>query len=180
MRIKSIIILFLLGTFVVSNLFAQEVPFVYDVENTGAELTAGEHTFTIALSEDGVRLDKICISSYPYLPWGKGETAANICTPVITGIENLTHTIDGYALGQNYPNPFNPSTEISFNLPEKSFVTLKIYDVLGREILTLVNEEKPGGTYRINFNAAELGSGVYFYQMKAKYFIEKKKMILIK
>ncbi|NQT27366.1 T9SS type A sorting domain-containing protein [candidate division KSB1 bacterium] len=85
-----------------------------------------------------------------------------------------------FKLEQNYPNPFNPSTEISYNLPEQSFVTLKVYDVLGREIFTLVNEDKPAGTYRINFDTIGLGSGVYFYQLKAENFMEKKKMILIK
>jgi hypothetical protein len=148
---------------------------------TSAELAAGEHTLTIAYCEDGARLDKICISSYPYLPTSRGEDASNPCEPDINSIgANSINTIDYYALGQNYPNPFNPSTVILYNLPEKSLVTLKVFDVFGREIVTLVNEEKPAGTHRINFNAVGLGSGVYFYQLKAKDFIKKKKMILIK
>jgi len=81
---------------------------------------------------------------------------------------------------QNYPNPFNPSTKISFNLPEESFVTLKVYDVLGREVATLVYEEKPAGTYRISFNAEGIGISVYFFQLKSKNFIETKKMILVR
>jgi hypothetical protein len=81
---------------------------------------------------------------------------------------------------QNYPNPFNPSTTISYNLLGKNFVTLKVYDVLGKEISTLVNEKKPAGTYGINFNTVGLGSGVYFYQLKAENFMETKKMILMK
>ena len=148
---------------------------------TSAELTAGAHTLTIAYSEDGARVDKICISSYPYLPTLRGEDAVNLCVPEITSIgEDKTNPVDYYALGQNYPNPFNPSTIISYNLPEKSLVTLKVYDVLGREIVTLVNEEKPAGKYRINFDSVGLKSGVYFYQLKAKNFSEKKKMILIR
>jgi hypothetical protein len=145
---------------------------------TSAELTADEHTLAIAYCENGARLDKICISNYAYGPEGMGEEAENVCD--LTDIINFMEVPDRYALGQNYPNPFNSSTEISYNLPEKSFVTLIVYDVLGREILTLVDEEKPAGTYRINFNAAGLGSGVYFYQLKAKNFKEKKKMMLIK
>ena len=88
--------------------------------------------------------------------------------------------ISEYVLHQNFPNPFNPTTEINYSLPRQSNVTIKIFDVLGREISTLVNEEKPAGKYKINFNAVGLSSGIYFYQMKANDFIETKKMIIIK
>jgi hypothetical protein len=91
-----------------------------------------------------------------------------------------TKAFDSYNLSQNYPNPFNPSTEISYTLPRQSLVTLKVYNVLGKEVMTLLNEKKPAGTYRVNFNAAGLGSGVYFYQLKAGNFTEKKKMVVIK
>jgi hypothetical protein len=148
---------------------------------TAKDLSAGGHTLTISYSEDRARLDKICISSYSYLPILMGEDAINSCEPDINSIGgNLTNPVDYYELGQNYPNPFNPSTIISYNLPEKSLVTLKVYDVLGREIITLVNGEKPAGTYRINFDSVGLESGIYFYQLKAKNFIEKKKMLIIK
>ena len=89
-------------------------------------------------------------------------------------------TPDEYTLNQNYPNPFNPSTVISFSVPVTAPVTLKIYDVLGNEVATLVNEEKPSGVYEVEFNAAELTSGIYFYKIKAGTFIETKKMIVIK
>lgn len=85
-----------------------------------------------------------------------------------------------YILTQNYPNPFNPSTVISYQLPVSSDVTLKVFDVLGNEIETLVNEEKPVGTYEITWYAEQLPSGVYFYQLKAGDFISTKKMILMK
>jgi hypothetical protein len=85
-----------------------------------------------------------------------------------------------FNLYQNYPNPFNPTTTIKFQIPELSFVTLKVYDVLGSEIETLVNEEKPVGSYEIEFNATSFPSGVYFYQIKAGNFIQTKKMILLK
>ena len=88
--------------------------------------------------------------------------------------------IDNYYLFQNYPNPFNPSTKITYSVASLGSVTLKIYDVLGREVLTLVNEEKPAGRYEVNFNAGHLASGVYFYQIKAGDFIQTKKMLLIK
>ncbi|OGU82230.1 MAG: hypothetical protein A2W11_10640 [Ignavibacteria bacterium RBG_16_35_7] len=87
---------------------------------------------------------------------------------------------DKYDLHQNYPNPFNPSTTISWQLAAGSNATLKVYDILGKEIETLVNEEKLAGTYELNWNAANLPSGVYFYQLKAGAFVSTKKMILLK
>lgn len=85
-----------------------------------------------------------------------------------------------YFISNNYPNPFNPATVINYSLPRQSNVIIKIFDVLGREISTLVNEEKPEGNYKINFNAVGLTNGIYFYQMKAKDFIQTKKMILLR
>jgi|WetSurMetagenome_2_1015567.scaffolds.fasta_scaffold26181_2 photosystem II stability/assembly factor-like uncharacterized protein len=87
---------------------------------------------------------------------------------------------DQYSLSQNFPNPFNPSTTISYQLPINNKVTLKIYDILGNEIATLVNDEKVADNYEVAFNAKHLSSGVYFYQLKAGEFISTKKMILIK
>jgi hypothetical protein len=85
-----------------------------------------------------------------------------------------------YTLNQNYPNPFNPSTVISFSVPVTAHVTLKIYDVLGNEVATLINSEKPAGVYEVEFNASELTSGIYFYKLQTGSFIETKKMLLIK
>ncbi|MCU0415295.1 MAG: T9SS type A sorting domain-containing protein, partial [Ignavibacteriaceae bacterium] len=92
---------------------------------------------------------------------------------------------DAYELMQNYPNPFNPSTTLSFVIGHSSFVSLKVYDILGNEIATLVNEEKPAGRYEIEFNVAqvsrpEIASGVYFYRLSAGNYIETKKMVLIR
>ncbi|MFA6978909.1 MAG: T9SS type A sorting domain-containing protein [Ignavibacteriaceae bacterium] len=85
-----------------------------------------------------------------------------------------------FALSQNYPNPFNPSTKIKFSIPQTSFVTLKVYDMLGKEIITLINEEKTIGNYEIDFNASNLSSGVYFYKIQASSFIDTKKFILLR
>lgn len=85
-----------------------------------------------------------------------------------------------YYLFQNYPNPFNPATELNYTIPIQSKVTIKIYDVLGSEVETLVNEIKPAGTYRATWNAANRTSGVYFYQLRAGDFIQTKKMILLR
>jgi hypothetical protein len=85
-----------------------------------------------------------------------------------------------FTLYQNYPNPFNPITTISWQMPEAGLVNLKIYDVLGREVTTLVNEEVSAGKHESVFNANRFSSGVYFYQLKAGEFMSVKKMILLK
>jgi hypothetical protein len=93
-----------------------------------------------------------------------------------------------FFLYQNYPNPFNPTTKIKFNIPNVEtryasslqMVTLKVYDILGNEVATLVNENKPAGTYEVEFNASELPSGIYFYRMKAGGITSTKKMLMVK
>jgi len=85
-----------------------------------------------------------------------------------------------YSLEQNYPNPFNPTTNIKYNVPKNTFVTLKVYDVMGREVRTLVNENKNAGTYEVKFDAGTLSSGMYLYKIQTGDFVETKNMILIK
>ncbi|KAB2852876.1 MAG: T9SS type A sorting domain-containing protein [Ignavibacterium sp.] len=88
--------------------------------------------------------------------------------------------VSNYALDQNYPNPFNPSTKIYYSIKEEGLVTLKVYDVLGNEIATLVNENKPAGNYEVQFNALQLPSGVYIYTLQVNGFTSSKKMLLMK
>jgi hypothetical protein len=95
-------------------------------------------------------------------------------------VENSEILPAEYFLSQNYPNPFNPSTTIEFTIPQKEFVSLVIYDVLGNEVATLINKEKAPGSYEVLFDAAEFGSGVYIYSLKAGSFAQTKKMILMK
>jgi hypothetical protein len=97
-----------------------------------------------------------------------------------TGIEQISEIPEKFNLEQNYPNPFNPSTTISFSIPSSAFTSLKVYDMLGNEVTTLVNEEKQSGTYEVKFDAASLSSGIYFYTLKAGSFSQTKKMILMK
>ena len=87
---------------------------------------------------------------------------------------------NGYFLSQNYPNPFNPETRIKFQIPNTNDVVLKVYDILGREVATLVNERKPPGTYEAEFDGSGLASGVYLYRLKAGSFVETKKLILLR
>ena len=98
----------------------------------------------------------------------------------ITDVENEETIPTVFKLEQNYPNPFNPSTRIKFAVPERSNVLIKIYDILGSEVATLVNEEMDAGWYENNFNAAGLSSGVYLFRMEAGNFISPKKMILLR
>ena len=95
-------------------------------------------------------------------------------------VEDASTVLSEYILMQNYPNPFNPTTTIKYRIPEQSLATLKVYDVLGGEIETLVNEEKQTGTYEINLYIKHLPSGVYFYRLQAGDFVETRKMILTK
>jgi hypothetical protein len=97
-----------------------------------------------------------------------------------TGIEQFEGEVGTYSLSNNYPNPFNPSTKIKYSVPKSSNVVIKVFDVLGNEIETLVNEEKAAGTYEVTWYAEQLPSGVYFYQLQAGDYINTKKMILLK
>lgn len=96
------------------------------------------------------------------------------------GSRTESETVYKFSLEQNYPNPFNPATSMQYTIGSRQFVTLKIYDLLGREITTLVNEEKTAGSYAAEFDAKDLPSGVYFYKLRAGEFVETKKMLLLK
>ena len=107
------------------------------------------------------------------------KTLQKVYTPT-----NITQNGNGiphkYALNQNYPNPFNPATKISFDIPNSGLVTIKVYNVLGKEITTLVNEFQNAGSYTAEFYGSGLSSGTYFYRIQAGEFSQVKKMLLIK
>lgn len=101
----------------------------------------------------------------------------------ITSVDRNQSSIvipERYSLAQNYPNPFNPSTVISYQLPVSSFVTLKVYDIVGREVKTLVSGRENAGTYAVRFDGSSLASGVYFYRLSAEHFVGVKKLVLLK
>jgi hypothetical protein len=133
-------------------------------------LTQGKHIFSLNFYFGGFNVNHV-----------KFDLAA-------TSVENEVSTSRNFSLLQNYPNPFNPGTIISYQLPVNSFVILKVYDILGKEIAALVNEQQQAGRYSINFNTTNdnqlttntLPSGVYFYQLRAGNFVETKKLILMK
>jgi hypothetical protein len=98
----------------------------------------------------------------------------------LVDVDQTPEIISDFRLEQNFPNPFNPSTSIQYALSSRQFVSLKVFDVLGNEVATLINEDKPAGSYQIDFNANDLSSGIYFYQLKAGSFVDTKKMILLR
>ena len=100
-----------------------------------------------------------------------------VFTSVPAGKSGIPQT---FSLAQNYPNPFNPSTTISFSLPSQSFVSLKVFDIVGREVATIVSEEMPAGAYTRQWNAAKMSSGIYFYRLQAGSYTQTKKLVLLK
>jgi len=115
--------------------------------------------------------------------FGNGGELDNIAvdtSDIPLSVQNLSSIPKSYALQQNYPNPFNPTTRINYAIPKEGLVTLKIYDITGREITTLVNELKTPGNYAVDFNAVNLSSGMYFYKLVSGSFSDVKKLILVK
>jgi hypothetical protein len=108
-----------------------------------------------------------------YVIYATNGTATAVASP-------LQSSPTSFRLMQNYPNPFNPSTVISYSIPMSTLVTLKVYDVLGRQVATLVNEQQAPGLHSITLNAGELASGVYFYQLQAGNTVQAKKLMVIK
>ncbi len=115
---------------------------------------------------DGWYVDNINVTAYQIVPTDIGG--------------NLSGMPTRFELSQNYPNPFNPSTQIKFSVPKEGFVNIKVFDVLGREVRTLVNEVKKPGYYSVDFDGANLSSGFYFYRMETSSYVETKKMMLLK
>ena len=123
------------------------------------------------------------LRSLPYDTLAYGVTPYKINYIDTTNITDIVESeiVPGkLELSQNFPNPFNPETVIIFGIPEQAFVTLKIYDILGREIEALVNEEKSPGTYRVKFNSSGLASGIYIYRVSTGNQNQVKKMILLR
>lgn len=134
-------------------------------------ITSGTPTFSYVVTVAGA-YHYVCL---PHAP----EMAGNI-NATISGITNLTELVSNYELSQNYPNPFNPETNINFSIPVSSQVSLKIYNVNGQEVAALVNERLNAGSYKVDWNAVNFTSGIYYYTIKTEGFIQTKKMLLIK
>ena len=151
--------------------------------------TNGKITTQVGSSDDFANFvtiqndEKIIVAGYSYNNYNYSVfTLARYNSGPTTGIkeENQNAKPITFALEQNYPNPFNPTTKIKYLQSNASYVSLKIYDILGSKVATLVNEEKSAGSYEVNLNGSNLSSGIYFYKIQAGNFVQTKKMILLK
>jgi len=112
---------------------------------------------------------------------GEDGTILTTTTGGLTFVNsNSVFIPDGYYLSQNYPNPFNPVTNLEFGISNLGFVSLKVYDALGKEVKTLINESRSAGNYKVEFDGSDLPSGIYFYKLEAGDFTETKRMTLLK
>jgi len=116
--------------------------------------------------KDKIRMEDLALTTLDFR--NQSGSAAEVSIPLL------------YRLEQNYPNPFNPSTKIVYSIPKTQYTILKVFDILGKEVKTLVNETKPAGIYEVEFDGSNLSSGIYFYKLETEGFIETKRMILIK
>ena len=147
-------------------------------EPINLELTGlGEDYYVMVSVEDSGKGGGVVLEGF----LGLGEVINYQITLEPLSVDQIKSlTPENFELAQNYPNPFNPVTTIQYSIPQRSNVTLKVYDVLGNEIAALVNEEKLAGVYEVDFNASNLSSGVYFYKLQGGSFVETKKMILLR
>ncbi len=112
--------------------------------------------------------------------WGQFSSVYSFNTSFLTGIKDKSNLPKEFRLSQNFPNPFNPVTTIDYQIPKKSFVTIKVFDILGNQVSLLVNKDENAGKYAVSFDASELSSGVYFYSIDAGSFEQTKKLIVLK
>ena len=144
--------------------------------SSGIIASGGSQTITLTLNaqtlNEGSYTGQVSITT----------NGGNITIPIdyLVDVEKLSSVPKEFILSQNYPNPFNPTTVIEFSLPQTSNVSLKIYDVLGREVKELLNDKKTSGTYMVNFDAGNLSSGLYFYKLDTDNFSKVRKMLLVK
>ncbi len=137
-------------------------------------------SYSVSSSSYGYTDGTTTTTSLDYTSNYSSTTSFTLTPESVTAVETSPAAISSYQLYQNYPNPFNPSTVIRFSVPYESHVTLKIYNILGSEVATLVNGVRAAGSYNVTFNADNLASGVYFYQLKAGNFVATKKLLLLK
>ena len=147
---------------------------IYYSSNSG-DAWSTAFTGTAALLDIDISTPNCCPQG-----WAVGANGTIIGLGLVAVSNNNNEIPAEFKLLQNYPNPFNPVTNISFSIPKAGYVELKVYDVLGREAATIVNEFKQAGNYTVDFNASALASGVYFYSIKSGDFTDSKKMVLIK
>lgn len=164
------------------NIFYAIIDNFYSMDTIMVSTDQGINWKSYTSGLNNVIINTISIDSGKYLYAGtyNGLYRAKLANPVGTKADINTNVPKAFCLGQNYPNPCNPSTTIKYSISRTQFVSLKIFDMLGREIISLVNEEKMPGEYSVNFDGSNYPSGTYYYRIQAGNFILTKKLVLIK
>jgi len=143
----------------------------------GSSITSTGFTF---ITKNGAQVNVTAVNPNPPNTGTISINGASWNTSIVSSVEQISQLPEDYSLSQNFPNPFNPSTIVEYSIPSDSFVELKVYDVLGNEVATLVSEQQQAGVYRTDFNAANLPSGMYFARITANDFTQVVKMTLLK
>ncbi|MBI2418500.1 MAG: T9SS type A sorting domain-containing protein [Ignavibacteriales bacterium] len=159
---------------------AQANPDTYEGENAANEKLIVDALLTLINSQIGGGLGKAGNNDLTAFQNTLGSVFSSAYGTVTPPAVKLKEIPSAYKLSNNYPNPFNPSTRINYDLPKSGYITIKLYDILGKEIATLVDEEKQAGSYILDFNASHLASGTYFYRIKVNDFTTVRKMVLIR
>jgi len=186
-------------TYLYGNLFYLHHPVVLHYDFEPVQINREISLTPVAINDTNLIISNVLLNGQAFsdynstsrtlnIPAGTGGQFAVTFEPrTVNTVRETATAANKFELFQNYPNPFNPTTNLSFVISQSSFVTLKVYDILGKEIAKLVNEYKPAGKYTITFNATNLPSGVYFYRIKAvpsgryaENFVKTKKMLLLK
>lgn len=142
--------------------------------------SVGVHTIQIYMREQALKMDKLVLTTDPdYVPTGMGPDETLVGGTSVES-QQLSSIPQKYSLEQNYPNPFNPSTNINFSLNESGYTVVKVYNMIGEVVETLVNQELSAGTHQLKFSANNIAAGVYFYRITSGDFTATKKMILLK
>lgn len=136
-------------------------------------IDVGHQVFRFVITAPGVH-------NYFCTPHRNMGMIGTITATAVNSVDDEINPPEKFQLSQNYPNPFNPTTSLQYAIGSRQFVTLKVYDLLGKEVATLVNEERLAGRYKVEFNGSNLPSGIYFYELKAGSFTQTKKMIFTK
>lgn len=142
------------------------------------DCSAGQHEFDVYFNPHGIPGSGSCTVTMSYQSTSISQDFGVVADPV--GIRQISSIVKEFKLNQNYPNPFNPTTKIEFSIPKSNYVDLRVYDILGREVKTLLSEQLNPGEYEIEFDAKNLASGMYYYRLQSGDNVSVKKMTLVK
>ncbi|RPI13373.1 MAG: T9SS C-terminal target domain-containing protein [Ignavibacteriae bacterium] len=138
----------------------------------------GANDFDVYFTPNNIPGSASCIVTMTYQGQSISQDFGVVANPI--GVKQISSVLKDFSLSQNYPNPFNPSSKINFSIPKRDFVELKVYDMLGKEVMVLANGYMSAGEYEVQFDASGLSSGMYFYRMQSGDYISVKKMTFIK